>query len=257
MRELVERAWFFLCLTSGRLLRSGKYSETRIDDQDGELQVRKYRVSYAPLLIWLGSPLMRLLDSGVRVLPQRDWEERERLIYRSLHGTSIRIEAGGTLVLPCLPGKTLATLIEDPMLDESVRERAIELAVVALARLHRLGLTHGDAMADNVMVDLQAGVAHWFDFETVHDSNRLMEWRRTDDVRALLTTCLVRSSPGELAGTLQVILNVYADDAVGRRLATSFRSVLQRPLTFHLGQAGLSLRYFREIDRLLRARHGE
>ncbi len=202
MRELAERAYFLLCLALGRLLRSGRYSKARIVDQDGERQVRKHRLFYAPLLVWMGGPLVRILDTGVRVLPQRDWEERERRIYRSLRGTSIRIDADGTLVLPCLAGETLATLLEDPELEESVRKRAIERAVVALAEFHHLGFTHGDAMAENVLVDLEAGVAHWFDFETIHDSSRPMAWRRADDVRALLVTCLVRTVPEKRAETL-------------------------------------------------------
>ena len=195
VRELAERAYFVLCLALGWLLRSARYSKTRIVYQDGERQVRKRRFFYAPLLVWMGGPLVRILDTGVRVLPQRDWEERERRIYQSLRGTSIRIDADGTLVLPCLAGETLATLLEDPELEESVRKRAIERAVVALAEFHRLGFTHGDAMAENVLVDLEAGVAHWFDFETIHDSSRPMAWRRADDVRALLVTCLVRTVP--------------------------------------------------------------
>ncbi len=257
MRELAERAYFLLCLALGWLLRSGRYSKARIVSQDGELQVRKYRLFYAPLLVWMGGPLVRILDTGVRVLPQRDWEERERRVYRSLRGTSIRIDADGALVLPCLAGETLATLLEDPELEESVRKRAIERAVVALAEFHHLGFTHGDAMAENVLVDLEAGVAHWFDFETMHDSSRPMAWRRADDVRALLVTCLVRTVPEKLAETLQLILDVYADEGVTRVLTTSFASVLRRPLTFHLAQAGLPLRCFREIARLLRARVGE
>ena len=156
MRGLAERAYFLLCGALGRLLRSGRYSKVRIVLEDGEAQVRKHRLFYAPLLVWMGGPLVRLLDTGVRVLPQRDWEERERRVYRSLHGTSIRIEAGGVLVLPCLAGKTLADLLEDPALEEPVRSRAIERAVVALADFHRLGWTHGDAMAENVLVDLDA-----------------------------------------------------------------------------------------------------
>ena len=207
---------FVLCLALGRLLRSARYSKARIVHQDGELQVRKHRFFYAPLLVWMGGPLVRILDTGVRVLPQRDWEERERRVYRSLRGTSIRIDADGMLVLPCLAGETLATLLEDPELEESVRKRAIELAVVALAEFHHLGFTHGDAMAENVLVDLEAGVAHWFDFETIHDSSRPMAWRRADDVRALLVTCLVRTVPEKLAETLQLILDVYADEGVTR-----------------------------------------
>jgi hypothetical protein len=218
--------------------------------------VRKHRSFYAPLLIWLGGPLATLLDTGVRVLPQRDWEDRERRIYRSLYGTAIGIDAGGTLVLPCLAGETLATLLEDPGLEESVRKTVIEQAVAALAGFHRSGLTHGDAMAENVMVDVEAGVARWFDFETVHESGRPMDWRRADDVRALLGTCLARTGPKQFAETLQLILDVYADEAVTRLLATSFTSVFRRALIFHLAQAGLSIQCFREMSRLLRSRTG-
>jgi hypothetical protein len=254
VRELPERAYFALCLVLGRLLRAGRYSKTRIVCQDGELQVRKHRLFYAPLLVWMGDPLVRLLDTGVRVLPQRSWEERERQLYRSLTGTSIRIDADGKLVLPNLTGTTLATLLEDPELEEPIRMSAIELAVVALSDLHTRGFTHGDAMAENVMVDLEGGVARWFDFETIHDSNRPMAWRRADDVRALLATCALRTAADELAATVGLILDVYSDEGVIRLLAPSFTSVVRRPLAFHLGQAGLSFQYFGEIARLLRER---
>ncbi len=272
MRELAERSYFALCLTLGRLLRSARYSKVSIADQDGTPQVRKHRSFYAPLLVWMGGVLVRILDGGVRVLPQRDWEERERRVYRDLRAASIRIDAGGVLVLPCLAGQTLASLLENPELEEPVRKRAIELAVVALAEFHRLGFTHGDAMAENVLVDLaprrgsgrpehsskgEAGAANWFDFETVHDSSRPLIWRRADDVRALLATCLLRTGPRKLAETLELVLDVYDDDAVTRVLAASFTSVFRRPLILHLAQAGLSFQSFREIARLLRHRLGE
>ena len=256
MRGLAERAYFHLSLFLGRLLRAGTYSQVRIVDRHGGSQVRKSRSFHAPLLVWLGGPLVRLLDTGVRVLPRREWEERERLMYESLYGVSIRTDADGTLVLPRLAGETLADLLEETALGDAVRNRAIELAVVALAELHARGSTHGDAMAENVMVDLEAGVARWFDFETIHDSSRPMAWRRADDVRALLATCLVRTGEAKFAETLQLILDGYADAGVTRLLSPSFTAVLRRPLTFHLGQAGLSFAAFREIARLLRERPG-
>jgi hypothetical protein len=254
MRELAERAWFLLCLGLGRLLRAGKYSTVRIVSEHGELTARKHRRFYAPLMISAGGLLVQVLDTGVRILSQRDWEERERLIYRTLRGTSIRVDSGGTLVLPHLAGATLATLLEDPELAESVRRRAIQLAVVALAELHARGFTHGDAMAENVMVDVEAGVAHWFDFETVHDARRSVAWSRSDDVRALVVTCLLRTAPERLAETLQLVLDAYQDEEVARLLASSFTSVLRLSLAFHLGQAGLSWQRFRKIGRLLRER---
>ena len=256
--HVADRVYFALCLGLGRLLRSVRYSKTRIaQHDDGQLYVRKHRSLYAPLLVWVGDPLVRILDTGVRVLSQRDWEERERSIYRSLYRTPIRIDGDGTLVLPRLRGETLASLLEDPEQAEAARKKAIELAVVALAEFHEFGLTHGDAMAENVLVDLEAGAAHWFDFETVHDSSRPIAWRRADDVRALLATCLVRTVPGKYTETVQHILDVYTDKGVTPILAEGFTSVLRRPLTFHLAQAPLSFQCFQEVARLLRERPGE
>jgi hypothetical protein len=111
-------------------------------------------------------------------------------------------------------------------------------------------------MAENVLVDLSAGVACWFDFETIHDSQRPMAWRRADDVRALLVTCLLRTAPEQHAEMLVFILNVHADNEVTRVLATSFASVWRRSLTFHLAQAAVSFECFVEIGRLLRKRLG-
>jgi hypothetical protein len=216
----------------------------RIVHQDGQRLVRKHRRFYAPLLIWMSGLLVRILDTGVRVLPQRNWEQRERRIYQRLHGASIRVDADGMLVLPVLGGHALAMLLEEPELEESIRRRAMEHAAIALAEFHRLGFTHADAMAENVLVDLEAGVAHWFDFETIHDTSRPLTWRRADDVRALLVTCLVRTAREKRVETLEFILDVYADEDVTRVLATSFTSVWRRSLTFHLLQARLSFQCF-------------
>ena len=216
--------------------------------------MRKRRRAYAPLLVALGDPLVRLLDAGVRVLPQRAWEARERLLHRELRGAEIRVEADGTLVLPRLTGRTLAELLEDAAIDEPARGRAVTRAVDALVALHALGFTHGDAMAENVMVDLDGDVAHWFDFETEHDARRPLEWRRADDLRALLLTSLVRTTPGRREETVRVVLDAYGDERVTRELAARFTSVLRRALPFHLGQAPTSYDEFREIARLLGAR---
>ena len=251
---MMDRICFSLSLALGRLLRSGKYSTTVVVHVNGERKVRKHRLPHAPFLVWIGGPLLRILDTGVRVLPQRDWEARERELYRNLHGQAIQVDADGALLLPFLAGETLAALLEDPELDESVREQAIRLAVLALAEFHGHGFTHGDAMAENVMVELETGTARWFDFETMHDPRRPLAWRRADDVRALLATCLLRTPPKKLAGTLEFIVDLYADEEVTRLLAARFGSPLQRPLALHLGQAPLSFRCFGEIGRLLTER---
>ena len=252
VRELAERAWFRVCLACGRLLRAATYSEVRLVGEDAATHVQKRRRFHAPALIWLGGFLTRLLDTGVRVLAARAWHERESALYQSLHDSVVRVDGDGTLVLPRLHGATLASLLQDPALEPAVRQHAIRLAVVALADFHRRGFTHGDAMAENVMVDLDGGVARWFDFETVHEPGRSLAWRRADDLRALLATCVLRTAPGALEETVSVVAHACGDDEVIGLLAARFDSAWQRPLAFHLGQAGLSLAQYRTIARLLR-----
>jgi hypothetical protein len=251
--QLLELSYFLTCRAFGRVLRSARYSSTHIAQTGHAPQLRKQRLFYAPLLIWLSRALVRLLDAGVWVLPQREWEQHERDLYWHLRSTPTRVE-GGVLVLPVLEGKTLAALLADPAMHDSIQRGAITLATVALSELHRRGFTHADAMAENVMVDLDADIARWFDFETIHDPDRPTVWRRADDVRALLMTCLAHTAPERSAEMVQLILDAYGDKDVARLLATSFASAWRRPLAFHLGQAGLSYRRYREVGRLLNER---
>ena len=254
---MADRAYYVACLALGWLLRSARYTQAPVVDPKAPSVVRKRRSFYAPLLIWMGGLVVWILDTGQRVLAQREWEERERLIYEKVYGSSIHVEADGTLVLPYLGGRTLAAVLEDPNLDESMRRKAIERAVVALVEFHRLGFTHADAMAENVLID-DFRVARWFDFETIHDSDRPMAWRRGDDLRALLSTCLIRTAPERRVEILKLVLDSYrdasTDEDIARAVALSFTSVWRRSLAFHLAQAALSFQGFCEIGRLLRER---
>ena len=256
MRERAARAYFGGSRGLGALLRAGRYAAAELVERDGEPRVRKRRLWYAPMLVWLGGPLVRVLGTGVRVLPQRAWASRERSLYARVHGAAATVDDDGTLLLPRLPGETLAALLEDRGMGDAMRMRAINSAAAALADLHRAGITHGDAMAENVMIDVDAGAARWFDFETVHDPRLPLPVRRADDVRALLATTLLRTAPAARAATLDRLLDAYGDEEVVRPVAASFASVWRRPLAFHLGQAPLTFDGFREIGRLLRARLG-
>jgi hypothetical protein len=248
---MMGRAYFLLCKALAWMLRSARYSSAQVVDRQTGPVALKRRALYAPVLIWMSGLVVRALDTGVRVLATREWVERERHIYEVLRRGPVQVDRDGTVVLPYLAGQTLASLLDNLSLDESARTRAIERAAASLAEFHRLGFTHADAMAENVLVDLEAGVAHWFDFETVHESDRSMTWKRADDVRALVGTCLVRTVPEKLPQTLRLIVDAYTDHDVTRLLAASFTSVWRRSLAFHLAQAGLSFERFHQIGRLL------
>jgi hypothetical protein len=104
LRVIASRAYFALCLAAGRMLRPARYSTVRIINRDDERLVRKHRRFYAPLLIRMSDLLVRILNSGVRVLPQRDWEQRERRIYQRLYGASIQVMSTGRSSYHYSPG---------------------------------------------------------------------------------------------------------------------------------------------------------
>lgn len=247
---LGERLYFNASLRVGRLLRAGRYSDVQVVGEHGRAEIRKRRRFYAPLLVRLSGPVFRALGTGMRVLPQQAWIDRERQLYARLERPPVRVE-GSTLVLPVLPGTTLSLLLADRALSPSDRASAIGLAGQALAELHGRGITHGDAMAENVLVDLAGGAAHWFDFETVHDGDRPAAWCRADDLRALVTTSLVATPADEIGGTLTAFSEAYRNDDAWSRLAEHFTRVVQRPLPFHLGQAPLPAAHYRAVARLL------
>jgi hypothetical protein len=244
--------WFVICLLAGRLLRGARYAHTEVCSCDGRWAVHKRRRFYAPVLIGLGNPLGRLLGTGVRVLHQRQWAERERGLMAALYEAPVEWENNRSIILPFLPGVTLAALLEDADISATERRRAIVMATIALARLHDSGYTHADAMAENVMVDLHAGAARWFDFETVHDAARPADWCRGDDLRALIATCLLRTNASDRAPVLRDILNTYPCRGPVEYVRAAFATAWQRSLPLHLGQAPLSFHIFRHIGSLLR-----
>ncbi|HEX6693475.1 MAG TPA: hypothetical protein VF035_02110 [Longimicrobiales bacterium] len=254
MPALAERAWFGICLLAGTLLRSARYARTEVVSCDGERVVHKQRRFYAPVLIGLGNPLGRLLGTGVRVLPQRQWAKRERELMDALYGARVHWENNQSMTLPFLRGITLAALLESADTAESERRRGILMATAALAHLHGSGYTHADAMAENVMIDLDGGAARWFDFETVHDPSRPVDWRRADDLRALIATCMLRTKATDRGSVLRDILDAYPYSGPVEYVMNAFATALQRSLPLHLGQAPLPLDTFREIHSLLRDR---
>lgn len=241
----MKRTYFRLCLALGRLLRSARYSTAEPAAAD---LVLKRRRPYAALLIWLSRPVTWMLNTRVRILSRREWEERERMLYRRLYSASITTSPGGALLLPRLPGRTLASVLDGLDSSDRERERAIELAVVALARLHQAGETHGDAMAENVLVDLDAGVARWFDFETVHEPATLVTWRRADDLRALVATCVIRTPATERVRLASRMLAAYGDAGVAKAALEPLTEVWRRSLAFHLAQAPMSAQEFDDLS---------
>jgi hypothetical protein len=184
-------------------------------------------------LVWLGGPLV---DPGYRRAgPSRqEWEERERRVYWSLRGASIRIERTGHWSCLSSPVRRWRPL-EDPEL-EGRSDEAIDRRSPRSPRPSR-GTDHGDAMA-RTLIDLAAGVARGLTSRPAITRGAL--WRgNADDVRPCSSRAAIERSPRS-SPRHYIILDVYSDEDVTCVLASTFATSAAASATFHLAQAGLS-----------------
>ena len=183
--------------------------------------IAKRRRWFAPLLIGPGNLYLRLLGSGVRVLPGAEWRARERALYRALHGIELDPDSRGWLILPRWPGVVLADHARNQLDPAPARLRGLDAATRALRVLHQIELpradggcerlSHGDATLRNVVFDPETGQARWFDFDTAHDPDTgpgLVPRRRLAGPR-LLGRRVVRRRAGR--ALLRTVEDAYAD----------------------------------------------
>ena len=255
--RMLSFVYYHVAMAIGAAMRNAKYSIVSVEDDGATIKVRKVRAWYAPALIAAHATLMKVLNAGVRVLPNRRWAAHEQYMFARLYNMQVRTGAAGVLVVPRIEGRTLSSLLADEEVADDNRMRALALAVASLAYLHQRGFTHGDAMADNVMVSLAAGIARWFDFENMHDSKRSKTWRQADDLRALVDTVMVRCPVHLRGNALQVIIYGYPDVQVMRQMRSVNRSIWQRALPVHLGQAPLAFVDWHEVATMIEVIAGE
>jgi hypothetical protein len=209
--------------------------------------IAKKRRWFGPLLIGPGNLYLRLLGSGVRVLPGVEWRARERALHRALHGIELETGPRGWLILPRWPGVVLADHAQSRLDLAPVRLRGLDAASRALRELHRVELpcagggcerlSHGDATLRNVVFDPGTGVARWFDFDTAHESGLSPAWRHGDDLRALVYSAVESYADVPVALLLRTVRDAYADPGPWEQLRDHLaRGSLHRsPL--HLAQA--------------------
>ena len=223
--------------------------------------IAKRRRWFGPLLIGPGNLYLRLLGSGVRVLPGAEWRARERALYRRLHGIELETGPRGWLILPRWPGLVLADHARSRLDPAPARLRGLGAASRALRDLHRVELpradggcerlSHGDATLRNVLFDPGTGEACWFDFDTAHDPGLAAAWRHGDDLRALVYSAVESFADVPVALLLRTVQDAYADPGPWEQLRDRLaRGALHRsPL--HLAQACPPDERRRELELLL------
>ncbi len=223
--------------------------------------IAKRRRWFAPLLIGPGNLYLRLLGSGVRVLPAAEWWAGERALHRALHGIELETAPPGWLLLPRWPGVVLADHARSLLAPEHARLRGLVAASRALRDLHRVELpradggcerlSHGDATLRNVLFDPESGEARWFDFDTAHDPGLSPAWRHGDDLRALVYSAVESFADVPVAALLRIVQDAYPDPRPWAQLRDRLsRGALHRS-PFHLAQARPPDGRRRELESLL------
>jgi hypothetical protein len=223
--------------------------------------IAKRRRWFGPLLIGPGNLYLRLLGSGVRVLPGAEWRARERALYRALHGIELETGPGGWLLLPRWPGVVLADHARSRLDPAPARLRGLGAASRALWDLHgvelpradggRERLSHGDATLRNVLFDPGTGEARWFDFDTAHDPGLASAWRHGDDLRALLYSAVESFADVPVAVLLRTVRDAYADPGPWEELRDRLALGALHGSPLHLAQASPPEGRRRELETLL------
>ena len=223
--------------------------------------IAKRRRWFGPLLIAPGNLYLRLLGSGVRILPGAEWRARERALHRALHGIELEIGPRRWLILTLWPGVVLADHARSRLDPAPARLQGLGAASRALRDLHRVELpradgvcerlSHGDATLRNVLFDPVTGEARWFDFDTAHDPGLAPAWRHGDDLRALVYSAVESFADVPVALLLRTVQDAYADPGLWEQLRDRLaRGALHRsPL--HLAQACPPEGRMRELESLL------
>ena len=223
--------------------------------------IAKRRRWFGPLLIGPGNLCLRLMASGVRVLPVAEWQAREHALHRALHRIELETGPRGWLILPRWPGVVLADHARSRLDPAPARLRGLVAASRALRDLHRVELpragggcerlSHGDATLRNVLFDPETGEARWFDFDTAHDPGLAPAWRHGDDLRALVYSTVESFADVPVALLLRTVRDAYADPGPWEQLRDRLaRGALHRsPL--HFAQACPPHGRRRELESLL------
>lgn len=224
--------------------------------------IAKRRRWFGALLIGPINLYLRLLKSGVRILPGAEWRSRECALHRVLHKIELKTSPRGWLILPRWPGVVLADYARSRVAPAPERLRGLCAASRALRDLHLVELrsangvcdrlSHGDATLRNVLFDPGTGDARWFDFDTAHDPGLAPAWRHGDDLRALVYSAVESFDDMPVAHLLHTVWDAYDDpgpwEQIRDRLALG--GLHRTPL--HFAQACPPTGRRRELESLLR-----
>lgn len=215
-----------------RLLSLAKYlnrvnlSRVEFVDIQGNSFVRKQPLGHSPFFRVLANELLRYRSAPVIVLKREEWHRRELYIYNQLYRKEAYVDEEKRLLMEKLDGKTLRAVLTGGSRTDEERHLALRLAARALRSFHQYSsnepsaepLSHSDATANNVLVELAAQQAWWIDFDLVHRVEAPTSLRQADDLRSLIFSAVPLFPQAQIYTALQETLQAYSDPIVLRTL---------------------------------------
>ena len=222
------------------------------------LQIKR-RYRRARILIPLGNLYLRLQGAMSEVLPSHQWIEWESAI-AGLSGNRIRAcDNRAALELPIIEGVSLEEVLRSDV-SLQIKLQAISWAAESLRNLHRRRITacgvsdwslsHGDATCRNVIVDHDANVATWIDFDTRHRVHLIAVTRQADDLRTLVCSCARWLDQANYPVLIKAACVGYRDADVIKEMQRLFRD-WRCPNVFQLAQAPLNVDEFLHLRKLV------
>jgi serine/threonine protein kinase len=213
--------------------------------------VRKRRRWYAKWMILCGNRFLKETHDGVVVLPTTDWIQWERTVDHAMRRGLILPESSNfcCLVFRQIPGNSLRQVLCNKRISPEQQFRAIRWSLVALRALHQTALcpgrncfqsiSHGDATANNVIVDCKNSSATWIDFDMRHQPTMPDLDRQTDDLRAFVFSVAAFLPAASYAQLTQLIHLHVNDFAVIAHFQQRLKNEWADMSIFQLAQAPL------------------
>ena len=178
-------------------------------DTTGGAIVWKTRRRTSRIAVSAGNLFLKMQRAGVEVLTTDEWLRWELAVWSAKNRSALDndvnkvsqraaypcVQSNG-LLIPRLPGEPLSRILADARRPIGSRLQCVGWALQSLEHLHSHSadwgdglvqpISHGDATAENVIIDISNQSACWIDFDTRHRASLRAIERHADDLRALV-----------------------------------------------------------------------
>ena len=235
----------------GMLLSKLRLHRVAFAANDGIDVVHKRRKVWATWVISPGNLFLKLTGSSIVVLPSSRWIAWELAVDAARQRNLVSTAGGNAIGLSCrrIPGQSLAQILAHHHVGHEQKSAALRWSLLALNELHRhvadwgdgivQSISHGDATANNVIVNLDNGTACWIDFDTRHHPSLTEADRRTDDLRALIYSAAVHWPATRYLDLAEILIESQPECSTLRHLHARLQNEWCRMTTAQLAQAPL------------------